>query len=80
MCRTSQPGPGVDVGAACTEEVSTKPRAQSASSRLSPIPSPSLPPLQHKGSMRLKQTLVASIQSTLQKNFLILCVQIKVQM
>ena len=51
-----------------------KPRAQVTRPRLSPIPSPSYPPEQHKGSLRLKQSLVALIQSTLQENVLILCV------
>ena len=51
-----------------------KPRAQITRPRLSPIPSPSYPSQQHKGSLRLKQSLVALIQSILQENVLILCV------
>ena len=49
------------------------PKAQPTRSRLSTIPSPSYPPQQDKGSLRLKQSLVAPIQSTLQNNVLILC-------
>ena len=43
------------------------------------MPSPSYPPQQHKDSIRLKQSLVALIQSTLQENVLILCVHDEIE-
>ena len=69
---SSKPGPGVGDG-----KGTRKPRAQPTRSRLSPVPSPSYGPQQHKGSLCLKQSMVALIQSTLQENIIILCVHDK---
>ena len=77
MGSSSKSGPGVYVGVVCMVEAPEKPRAQPTRSRLSPSPSPSYPPQQHKGNLRLKQSLVDLIQSTLQENILILCVHDK---
>ena len=74
MGSISQPGPGLYVGA-----VTQKPRAQPSRSRLSPIPSLSYPPQQHKGSLHFKQSLVALIQSTLQENILVCVFMMKVE-
>ena len=63
MGSRSKPGPGVYVGVVCMVEA---PESQGQ-------PIPSNPPPQYKGSLRLKQSLVALIQSTLQENVLILC-------
>ena len=71
MGSTSQPGLSAYVGAVCMVEAPES--QQPTRSRLSPSPSPSYPQ-QHKGSLRLKQSLIPLIQSTLQKNVLILCV------
>ena len=76
MGSSSKPGPGIYVGVVYGRGT-RKLRAQPTRSRLSHIPSPSYPSQQHKGSLCLKQSLVALIQSTLQENILILCVHDK---
>ena len=78
MGNRSKPCPGVYVGVFCLVQApESQGRSQQDLARLSPIPTPSYPPQQHKGSLRLKQSLVALIQSTLQENVLILCVHDK---
>ena len=77
MGSSSKPGLSVYVGVVCMVEAPRKLRSQITRPRLSPIPSLSYPPQPHKGSLRLKQSLVALIQSTLNENVLILCVHDK---
>ena len=74
MGSTSQPGPGVYVGAVCMVEA---PESQGRNQQDlgCTIPYPSYPPQQYKGSLHLKQ--IALIQRTLLKNALILCVNDK---
>ena len=79
MVSTSQPGPGVDDGAVCIVEApESQGRTQQNLSCLL-----FLHPLiflnNKKGSLRLKQSLTALMQRTLQKNVLILCVMINVE-
>ena len=77
MGSTSQPGPGIYVGDVCIVEAPRKPRAHSTRSKLTPIPSPSYPPQQHKQPTPQAEIYFPDTKHIAEKNVVVSCVHDK---